>query len=265
MSDGLEVIDGVGKKSMEILLYWMMDPVMAPKEFNVNQFTPNRHLKDAIKHYRRNTTANTFSVKISRDEPISEFKEAIKAKKQNDFADVDADRLNNLTLQDQDELLATKKISKYFSISPAEEHIYVLVEPPKTTTTSNREQELLEEVTSLYTLLTMGFKWTIDIEDVTLEGLKEYIRKMDKPPALENNGAVLKLISNGKRYSPQNNQDLQKVLRHDDPNPSIDVHPVFHCGCIDLGSKKSKVVIKYLIAKLKLRQDVISLTRHMRQ
>ena len=45
----------------------------------------------------------------------------------------------------------------------------------------------------------------------------------------------------------------------DDPNPSIDVYPVFHCGCVDLGSK---AVVKHLMAELRLRQDV---TRHMRQ
>ena len=61
---------------------------------------------------------------------------------------------------------------------------------------------------------TKGFKWTVDIGDATLEGLKEYIRKMDdKPPALENDGAVLKFISDGERYSPQDDQDLCKVLR----------------------------------------------------
>ncbi|RGB38330.1 hypothetical protein C1646_755854 [Rhizophagus diaphanus] len=35
---------------------------------------------------------------------------------------------------------------------------------------------------------TKGFKWTewtVNIDDATLEGLKEYIREMDKPPALE--------------------------------------------------------------------------------
>ncbi|RIA80067.1 hypothetical protein C1645_793302 [Glomus cerebriforme] len=119
---------------------------------------------------------------------------------------------------------------------------------------------------------------------------------MDKLPALENDGAVLKLISDGKRYSFQNNQDLRKVLQQfvsnknlkftvfiemlskpfnswtfpkvcelyglsDNPNPSIDVHPIFHCGCIDLGSEKSKIMVKYLIAELKLRQDVIPLDK----
>ena len=40
-----------------------------------------------------NTSENAFSVKISRDEPISELKKAIKAEKQNDFAGIDADKL----------------------------------------------------------------------------------------------------------------------------------------------------------------------------
>ncbi|CAB4427751.1 unnamed protein product [Rhizophagus irregularis] len=92
-----------------------------------------------------NTSENAFSVKISRDEPISELKDAIKAKKQNDFAGIDADRLKlwkvtipgdqddqlrNLILQDSDELLAIRKISKYFPDSPPEEHIHVIVKLP---------------------------------------------------------------------------------------------------------------------------------------
>ena len=93
-----------------------------------------------------NTLANAFSVKISREEPISELKKAIKAEKQNDFAGVDADKLrlwkkeipddqddllSSLTPNDGDELLATKKISKYFPDSPPEEHIHVIVKLPR--------------------------------------------------------------------------------------------------------------------------------------
>ena len=93
-----------------------------------------------------NTTANAFSVKISRDEPISELKDAIKAKKAPEFDNFPADRLklwkkeipddqddllSNLTLNDGDELLATKKISKYFPDSPPEEHIHVIVKLPR--------------------------------------------------------------------------------------------------------------------------------------
>jgi hypothetical protein len=93
-----------------------------------------------------NTSENAFSVKISRDEPISELKKVIKAEKQNDFAGIDADRLKlwkvtipgdqddqlrNLILQDSDELLAIRKISKYFPDSPPEEHIHVIVKLPR--------------------------------------------------------------------------------------------------------------------------------------
>ncbi len=91
-----------------------------------------------------NTLANAFSVKISREEPISELKKAIKAEKQNDFAGVDADRLKlwKVSIPDdrddllsnpilQDELLATKEISKYFPDPPLEEHIHVIVKLPR--------------------------------------------------------------------------------------------------------------------------------------
>jgi hypothetical protein len=114
-----------------------------------------------------NTTANAFSVKISRDEPVSELKKAIKAEKAPEFDNFPADRLRlwkvmipgdqddqlrNLILKDSDELLAIRKISKYFPDSPPEEHIHVIVEPPESTT-SSREQELLDQVATLQALL----------------------------------------------------------------------------------------------------------------
>src|SRR3954447_14648775 len=76
-----------------------------------------------------NITANTFSVKISKDKPISELKKAIKVKKHKTFHGVEADelklwkvkihgdhddQLSNISFQDSDELLAIRKISKYF-------------------------------------------------------------------------------------------------------------------------------------------------------
>src|ERR1044072_1698352 len=111
-----------------------------------------------------NILANAFPVDIEKDQLVGHLKDAIKAKNQNDFAGVDAvklklwnvkipddrdDLLSRLTLNDGDELLATKKISKYFPDLPPEEHIHVLVEPPETTATSSREQELLDRIASL--------------------------------------------------------------------------------------------------------------------
>ena len=93
-----------------------------------------------------NTTANAFSVKISREEPISELKKAIKAEKQNDFAGVDADKLrlwkkeipddqddllSNLILNDEPELLATREIGDYWTEKPPKRHIHVIVKLPR--------------------------------------------------------------------------------------------------------------------------------------
>ncbi len=112
-----------------------------------------------------NTTANAFSVKISRDEPISELKEAIKEKKQNDFAGVDADKLklwkveisgdhvDPLTLHDNDELLAINDIGDYWTEKPLKKHIHVLVEPPVTTATSDEVLELRKQLASMHELL----------------------------------------------------------------------------------------------------------------
>jgi hypothetical protein len=65
--------------------------------------------------------------------------------KQNDFAGIDVDKLKlwkveipddhddqlrNLSLQDKDELLATKKISRYFPVTPLKEHIHVIIKSP---------------------------------------------------------------------------------------------------------------------------------------
>src|SRR4051812_37285893 len=93
-----------------------------------------------------NTLANAFPVDINKDQLVGHLKKVIKAEKQNDFAGIDADKLKlwkvtipgdqddqlrNLILQDSDELLAIRKISKYFPDSPLEEHIHVIVKLPR--------------------------------------------------------------------------------------------------------------------------------------
>src|ERR1051325_8983416 len=162
-----------------------------------------------------NTLANAFSIKISKDEYISELKKVIKEEKQNDFAGVDAnklklrkveipddrdDLLSNLPLQGQDVLLATRKISKYFPGSPVEEHIHVLVESPASTATSSREQELLEKVASLQELINKSAhgivefdvvvrpkwkanKWTVNIEQASLKDFRseEHTSELQSP------------------------------------------------------------------------------------
>ena len=89
-----------------------------------------------------NTTANAFPVDIEKDQLVGHLRKVIKAEKAPEFDNFPADKLklwkvtipddqndllSNLTLNDGDELLATKKISKYFPDSPPEEHIHVIV------------------------------------------------------------------------------------------------------------------------------------------
>jgi hypothetical protein len=47
------------------------------------------------------------------------------------------------------------------------------------------------------------------------------------------------------------------------PNPDIDVYryPVFSCGSTNLNNEESKAVIKYLMAEIKLHQDVTPLNK----
>src|ERR1044072_4371386 len=111
-----------------------------------------------------NTLANAFPVHIDGNSLIGDLKGVIKESQKPFFDSIPTkdiklwnvkipddqdDLLSRLTLNDGDELLATKKISKCFPDLPPEEHIHVLVEPPETTATSSREQELLDRIASL--------------------------------------------------------------------------------------------------------------------
>ncbi len=113
-----------------------------------------------------NITANAFPVDIDKDQLVGHLKKVIKAEKQNDFAGVDADKLKlwNVKIPDdyddplsnislQPELLATRDIGDYWTEKPPKRNIHVLVEPPVSTATSSREQELLDELTSLRELI----------------------------------------------------------------------------------------------------------------
>ncbi|CAB4428560.1 unnamed protein product [Rhizophagus irregularis] len=132
-----------------------------------------------------NTTANAFPIRIDKNSLVCDLKKAIKAEKQNDFAGVDADRL------------------KLWKVEILGDHLNPLKEyscNSRTTRVDFYLLEIREKLASLQALLnksvhafdvivspkrTKGFKWTVNIDNATLEGLKEYIREMDKPPALE--------------------------------------------------------------------------------
>ena len=115
-----------------------------------------------------NTTANAFPIHIDKGQFIGDLKKVIKAEKHKTFHDIEADELklwkkeipddqddllSNLKLNDGDELLATREIGDYWTEKPPKRHIHVLVSPSEATSTSSREQELLDEVASLKALL----------------------------------------------------------------------------------------------------------------
>uniref|UniRef100_U9U2I1 Crinkler family protein n=2 Tax=Rhizophagus irregularis TaxID=588596 RepID=U9U2I1_RHIID len=197
-----------------------------------------------------------------------------------------------------------RKIPKYFPDPPVEEHIHVLVEPPPVSTSASGEvlelrkqlalmQELLNKSVYVFDVVVKPkrvktFKWTVNIEHATLEGLKNFIRGACPTPALENDGAVLNILNDEGKYFPVNDQDLRELLQvfvsknnlkftvivetpskpfnewtfpkvcelyglSDDPNPSTDVYPIFHCGCVDTKNEKYKAALRKLFDELETR------------
>ncbi|KAF9294521.1 hypothetical protein BGZ74_011217, partial [Mortierella antarctica] len=92
-------------------------------------------------------TSNAFSVKIPSNDTVDDLKGAIKAKKTNDFSDVDADKLTlwRVSISDDDDndlpipldsvldkkkLKATTKLSRVFIGELPEDTIHVIVQRP---------------------------------------------------------------------------------------------------------------------------------------
>ncbi|GBC53122.2 uncharacterized protein OCT59_030178 [Rhizophagus irregularis] len=91
------------------------------------------------------TFENAFLVDVEKDQPVVHLKDAIKAKKPNDFAGVDADKLKlwkveiggdqddqleNLELNDSDKLSALDDIKDYWPTSPPKKHIHIIIKLP---------------------------------------------------------------------------------------------------------------------------------------
>ena len=95
---------------------------------------------DAVEH--------AFAVDISNNKLVSHLKDEIKKKKENDFCNIDADKLIlwkvNISYDEEDtvkQLVLTEtntvkkmspvsKISKHFGNEPMEEHIHIVIECP---------------------------------------------------------------------------------------------------------------------------------------
>jgi Crinkler effector protein N-terminal domain len=95
-------------------------------------------------------TTNAFPVKIARTDTVGDLKKLIKSEKENDFHNIDANKLRlwsvnihvdntssleELVLENNkdkgvQELLPVKRINRVFTDEPADEHIHVIIERP---------------------------------------------------------------------------------------------------------------------------------------
>ncbi|RGB35644.1 hypothetical protein C1646_667554 [Rhizophagus diaphanus] len=205
---------------------------------------------------------NAFAININKNKTISELKSLIQKEKHNDFAGIDPDQLKlwqveipddcydelvSPQLHGNNKLLGTKKISKYFTKAPVDEHIHIIVSLPETTKT---RQELINKVAELQTLLkrsiyefntivvnpkrTKASKWIANIEQVTLKDLKESIFALYQSPELEKDVATLSFSCNDEKYSPKS--DLETIP-------------------IGNEASKSQYVCSYLVAIANLYED----------
>ena len=115
-------------------------------------------------HIKGNILADAFPVYIVGSTPVGDLRKVIKSEKASEFDNFPADKLKlwkveiggdhddqllNLSLDDDEELLAINEIGDYWAEKPAKRHIHVLVEPPTSIPASSREQELLDRIALL--------------------------------------------------------------------------------------------------------------------
>jgi hypothetical protein len=160
---------------------------------------------------------NSFPVDIDTNKvkTVGHLKDAIKEKKQNDFANVDADKLKlwkvdispeeeneklklvntkiNVNIKEElegVELKPLSKISKHFPSQPADEHIHIIVQRPVET----------KEVhcTATHGRKSANFQWTVTRETVTLEGFKKKLCEyLTFPDGTENEHIVISRVIGG--------------------------------------------------------------------
>ncbi|RHZ60281.1 hypothetical protein Glove_355g96 [Diversispora epigaea] len=137
------VPSGARYDELETEIRGRLPPRFKNTSFIIHAFHPELDMSiTLICLVKGSTFANAFAVDIDGSKLVGHLKEAIKAKNQNDFAGVDADKLrlwkveipddrddllNNISFQGQDELLATRDIKNYWTEKPPKRHIHVIV------------------------------------------------------------------------------------------------------------------------------------------
>ncbi|CAB4474107.1 unnamed protein product [Rhizophagus irregularis] len=97
-------------------------------------------------------------------------------------------------------------------------------------------------------------KWIVNIEQVTLKDLKEFIFTLYQFPELQKDISTLAFSCNDEKYSPK----ICKLYKlSEDSDPTLSVFPPFTCGYVKLNDEKSQVIIKHLITELNFRFKAI--------
>ncbi|CAB4436745.1 unnamed protein product [Rhizophagus irregularis] len=100
---------------------------------------------------------------------------------------------------------------------------------------------------SLISIKEKTSKWIVNIEQVTLKDLKEFIFALYQFPELQKDIATLAFSYNDEKYSPK----ICKLYKlSEDSDPTLSVFPPFTCGYVKLNDEKSQVIIKHLITEL---------------
>ena len=159
-----------------------------------------------------NPYENAFNVNLNKTEAVSELRDAIKEKiddnvKAKDLklwkVDISLEEENeklklvnekiNVNIKDELEGIELKplsKISKHFSSQPADEHIHIIVQRPVET----------KEVhcTATYGRKSANFQWTVSREMVSLEGFKKKLCEyLTFPDGTENEHIVISRVIGG--------------------------------------------------------------------
>ncbi|GES73390.1 hypothetical protein GLOIN_2v1881079 [Rhizophagus clarus] len=194
-----------------------------------------------------------------------------------EISDNNNNQLRNISLHDQDELIPTKKISKYFPVIPAEENIHVIISPPESTRT-DQARELLEQVAGLKKLFNKSVYKSIHARYQT-----------------SNDEAAFTFVYEDGNYSSQSDSEFRDMLWlfikknnfklsvimesplsfylwtflkvcklygirfHD---PFLSDFPHFACECVKFSNERSQVIIKHLLTDLKYHFKVLPINRN---
>ncbi|CAG8834718.1 42358_t:CDS:2 [Gigaspora margarita] len=181
---------------------------------------------------------DVFLVKINKNEHVDDLKHAVKARKQQKFAEVDSTELRlwkvDITLDKPNEklevlenkecavikerlkgmkLVAFKKIIEYFSEVPKENHLSIIIErPPVIKSISSLEVDQVFSIKISHGKHRKLFPWIVDISRASLNDIKHKI--LDTLPLPQDTTADILTL----RFSRENDKSSEELEFKNDKN-----------------------------------------------